>query len=43
MSNLEAVVYSAIVLRDYNEMTEVQYQHFNVRIAQLENLARELK
>ena len=43
MSNLEAVVYSAIVMKDYKEMTEEQYQHFNNTIAQLEDRARDLR
>jgi len=43
MSNLESVVYAAIVMKDYKEMSEEQYQHFNNTIAQLEDRARDLR
>ncbi len=39
MSGLESVVYAALVMKDYKEMTEEQYQHFNNTIAQLEDRA----
>ena len=43
MSNLELVVCAAIVMKDYKEMSEEQYQHFNNTIAQLEDRARGLR
>ena len=43
MSNLESVVCAAIVMKDYKEMSEEQYQHFNNTIAQLEDRARDLR
>lgn len=43
MSDLEAVVYSAIVMKDYGEMTSEQYEEFNNTIAWLEYRAGDLK
>ena len=43
MSNLEAVVYSAIVMKDYGEMTSEEYEEFNNTIAWLEYKAGDLK
>ena len=43
MSNLEAVVYSAIVMKDYGEMTSEQFEEFNNVIAELEDKARTMR
>ena len=43
MSNLESVVYAAIVMKDYNEMTSEQFEEFNNVIAELENKARMMR
>lgn len=43
MANLEAVVYSAIVMKDYGEMTSEEYEEFNNTIAWLEYKAGDLK
>ena len=43
MSNLESVVYAAIVMKDYNEMTSEQFEEFNNVIAELEDKARMMR
>ena len=43
MSNLESVVYAAIVMKDYGEMASEQYEEFNNVIAELENKARMMR
>jgi hypothetical protein len=43
MSNLESVVEAAFDMRNYQDMTEKQYDIFNDAIWRLEQLARKIK
>ena len=43
MSNLESVVEAAFDMRNYQDMTESQYDIFNDAIWRLEQLAKKIK
>ena len=43
MSNLESVREAAFDMRNYQDMTEKQYDIFNAAITRLEKLARKIK
>jgi hypothetical protein len=43
MSNLDSVLHAAFDMRNYQDMTEKQYDIFNDAIWRLEKLARKIK